>query len=134
VRDWGSWTDRELVDCDGQTIGTIDAVWPDAETERLTWGIVRTAFGHRPAYLPYADVVEDTNEVRLPYSEETITAAPEVDLDAPLEPVIAVRIVKHFAAARPPGPGTLPPPPPPPPKRPPGSASASAGEAQGMHR
>jgi PRC-barrel domain len=130
VTDWSSWRDRTLVDFDGRTIGTIEAVWPDAKTERFTWGIVRTALGHRPAYLPYAEVVESTDEIKSPYSAKTIRAAPAVYLDSPLEQRVAVKIVEHFAAARPPGPGTLPPPPPP--KRPPGSANASAGETEGV--
>jgi hypothetical protein len=131
VPDWINWRYLKLVDLNGQLVGTIDAVWPEEGTERFTWGVVRTPLGHRPAYLPDAKVIEGGKAIALPYSGETIRAAPAIDLNRNLDRAVARRVARYYMVAKPPGPGTGRPRPRPP-KRPPGSASAGAGEDKGM--
>lgn len=109
MTDWSTWTQGKLVDREGRTIGRIEAVVPDVKTQLPTWGIVKTGYGYRPTYLPYADIVEGM--VRPFYSEEAIRAAPAVEPGAPLTESVAMRIVEHYASSKPGGPPTLPPPP-----------------------
>jgi hypothetical protein len=125
---WSSWAHRTLVDSDGQTIGIIDEVWPEEQTGRLAWGMVRTTFGHRPVYLPDAELAEGSDEVILQYSRKAIFDAPEIHLDAPLEPATAEDIALHVMAVKPPG--TKIGRPRPPKRPPPGSANAGAGERE----
>ena len=67
---------------DGTNIGSVEAIYVDADTGEPEWAVVNTGwFGHRISFVPLKDATFDAGILTVPYDEETIRRAPTVEPD-----------------------------------------------------
>jgi uncharacterized protein (TIGR02271 family) len=74
-----------VVDEDGEKIGTVQDIYLDHETNEPEWVLVSTgALGGRSNFVPLSDATMEGNEIRVPYEKDKVQAAPSVDPDGQL--------------------------------------------------
>src|SRR5690349_1299870 len=74
------WRGRQLVDTDGDKVGTIEELFHDQDTEQPEWAAVRTGlFGTRLSFVPIESAQPDGEQVRVPFSKSQIKDAPKID-------------------------------------------------------
>lgn len=74
--------DAEVVDQDGDKVGSLDQVYLDNATGDPAWVTVRTGrFAGRRCFCPLSNAEIDGNQIRLPYSLSMIKAAPDIPID-----------------------------------------------------
>ena len=80
-----SWRDRDLIDNDGDKIGSIDEIYLDRETEQPEWAVVTTGlFGTKRTFVPLSDAQPLEDGVRVPFEKATVKDAPRIDPDGEL--------------------------------------------------
>src|SRR4051794_2168278 len=79
------WRGQELLDNDGQKIGTIDEIYVDTRTEQPEWALVKTGlFGGKGTFVPLSQASPDADGVRVPYEKSHVKDAPNIDPDGQL--------------------------------------------------
>ena len=74
------WRGRELVDADGDKVGTVEELFRDEETEQPEWAAVRTGlFGTKLSFVPIQNAEPTGEQVRVPFSKDQIKNAPKID-------------------------------------------------------
>lgn len=80
-----SWIDRDVIDVDGDKIGTITDIFYDDVTGRPEWMKIKTGLfgGSRFAPIAGARLVEEGDDLRMQVSfgKDTVKNAPDVDMD-----------------------------------------------------
>ena len=80
-----SWHRRDLIDRDGDKIGSIGDVYLDEQTGQPEWLTVKTGlFGMRESFVPIAKARAEGDTVRVPYTKSHVKDAPNVDADGAL--------------------------------------------------
>jgi len=80
-----SWRGRDLVDNDGDKIGSIDDIYLDRETDEPEWAVVTTGlFGTKRTFVPLTEAQPAEDGVRVPYEKATVKDAPRIDPDGEL--------------------------------------------------
>jgi sporulation protein YlmC with PRC-barrel domain len=83
-----------LRDRDGDTIGTVEEIYFDADTGAPEWALVSTGpFGTKRAFVP---VREATGTLRVPFDKATVKAAPKLDPDGQLSPSEEAELYRHY--------------------------------------
>ncbi|MET3923421.1 PRC-barrel domain-containing protein, partial [Arthrobacter sp. UYEF20] len=71
---------------DGDKIGPMGQVYLDEDTERPSWMTVRTGlFGISESFVPFEGALTEGQDIRVPYTKDQITDAPQLDTDLHLE-------------------------------------------------
>jgi uncharacterized protein (TIGR02271 family) len=92
-----SWHGRDLIDRDGDKIGSIGDVYLDEQTGQPEWLTVRTGlFGTRESFVPTVDARAEGDTVRVPYEKSQVKDAPNVDADGALSPDEESRLYRHY--------------------------------------
>ncbi len=92
-----SWHGRDLIDRDGDEIGSIGDVYIDDRTGQPEWLTVRTGlFGLRESFVPAADARAEGDTVRVPYEKSQVKDAPNVDADGALTHDEESRLYRHY--------------------------------------
>jgi sporulation protein YlmC with PRC-barrel domain len=92
-----SWHGRDLIDRDGDEIGSIGDVYVDDRTGQPEWLTVRTGlFGLRETFVPAAEARAEGDTVRVPYEKSQVKDAPNVDTDGALSPDEESRLYRHY--------------------------------------
>ena len=92
-----AWNGRNLIDRDGDKIGSIGDVYLDDETGRPEWLTVRTGlFGTRESFVPTAEARAEGDTVRVPYEKSQVKDAPNVDADGALSKEEEARLYRHY--------------------------------------
>jgi sporulation protein YlmC with PRC-barrel domain len=74
------WRGYELVDRDGEKIGSISDIYLDQETNEPEWATVKTGlFGLRQTFVPIRDATSEGDIVRIPFEKDRVKDAPNVD-------------------------------------------------------
>jgi hypothetical protein len=74
------WRGYELVDRDGDKIGSISEIFLDRETNEPEWATVKTGlFGRRQTFVPIRDATSEGDIVRIPFEKDHVKDAPNVD-------------------------------------------------------
>jgi uncharacterized protein (TIGR02271 family) len=74
------WRGREIVDADGDRVGTLEELFRDEETEQPEWAVVRTGmFGKKLSFVPIQGAEPTGEDVRVPFSKDQINDAPKID-------------------------------------------------------
>ena len=74
------WRGRELVDADGEKIGTVEELFRDEDTDQPEWAAVSTGmFGKKLSFVPIQDAEASGESVRVPFSKSQIKDAPKID-------------------------------------------------------
>jgi len=87
----------QVVDADGDTVGTVNEVYLDDETDRLSWVTIATGwFGLGESFVPLdrADIGPD--RIRVPFDKATIKNAPRYQSGAPLTPQDEDGLYRHY--------------------------------------
>jgi uncharacterized protein (TIGR02271 family) len=71
---------HNLVDSNGDKIGSIEEIYLDAETNEPEWALVNTGlFGTKSTFVPLRDASEDGETLRVPYDKPKVKDAPNMD-------------------------------------------------------
>ena len=74
-----------VVDQDGDKIGTVQDIYLDHETNEPEWVLVSTGMvGGRGNFVPLNDATMEGNEIRVPFTKDKVKDAPSVDPDGQL--------------------------------------------------
>ncbi|MGO0575187.1 PRC-barrel domain-containing protein [Ornithinimicrobium panacihumi] len=77
--------DAEVVDQDGERVGSLGEVYVDNRTGHPAWATVRTGwFAGRKVFVPLATAELRDGRVLVPYSTEMIKRAPDIAPDGHL--------------------------------------------------
>jgi uncharacterized protein (TIGR02271 family) len=99
-----SWRGRDLIDRDGDEIGSIGEVYFDDRTGQPEWLTVKTGlFGLRESFVPAAEARAEGDTVRVPYEKSQVKDAPNVDTDGALSHDEESRLYRHYGLSEGPG-------------------------------
>jgi len=100
VTDAYEWRGRDVVDSDGDKIGTLEEVYLDTDTGRPEWATVKTGLlGTKQSFVPLRDANPSSGGVTVPYSKATVKDAPSVDPDGELSTDEEQRLYEHYGIA-----------------------------------
>src|SRR5690242_17492809 len=92
-----SWRGRDLVDNDGDKIGSIDDIYLDRETDEPEWAVVTTGlFGTKRTFVPLADAEPSNDGVRVPFEKAQVKDAPRIDPDGALSHEEEHQLYAHY--------------------------------------
>src|SRR4051812_1607321 len=92
-----SWRGQNLVDADGDKIGTIDEIYLDAETNEPEWAVVSTGlFGNKQSFVPLGDANAGGDGIRVPFEKATVKDAPRIDPDGRLSQEEERELYRHY--------------------------------------
>jgi len=93
------WRGRSVVDRGGEKIGTLREIYLD-QSDRAAWGAIHTAlFGLRQTLVPLSDARLEGDRLRLPYEQDHVKAAPNVDPDVQLTTQEEEQLYHHYGMA-----------------------------------
>ena len=96
-----SWHRRDLIDRDGDKIGSIGDVYLDEQTGQPEWLTVKTGlFGTRESFVPIAEARAEGDTVRVPYEKSHVKDAPNVDADGALSHDEESQLYRHYGRGR----------------------------------
>ena len=72
----------EVVDQNGDKVGSVGQIYLDDQTQRPTWVTVKTGlFGTKETFVPLDQASQDGERIRVPYTKDFIKDAPNMDAD-----------------------------------------------------
>jgi uncharacterized protein (TIGR02271 family) len=94
------WRGRDVIDSDGEKIGTLEEVYLDTGSGRPEWAAVKTGlFGMKQSFVPLRDANPVRGAVAVPYSKDQVKDAPSIDPDGDLSPEEEHRLYTHYGLA-----------------------------------
>ncbi len=88
---------RTVLDNQGNKVGTIDEVYIDPDTQRPQWGVIRNGIlGRKGIFVPLVDATPEGGDLRLPFSRDKVTGAPEVDADGEISVDEEAALAAHY--------------------------------------
>jgi uncharacterized protein (TIGR02271 family) len=92
------WRGREIVDADGDKVGTLEELFRDEDTEQPEWAVVRTGmFGTKLSFVPIQGAEPAGEDVRVPFSKAQIKDAPKIDdSDGQLSQQEEAQLYEHY--------------------------------------
>jgi uncharacterized protein (TIGR02271 family) len=97
LEDIRTWRGRDVVDSDGDKIGTLDDVYLDRQSGEPEWGAIRTGlFGTKVSFAPLREASPTGEEIRIPYDKSHVKDAPNVEADGELSSEEEQRLYEHY--------------------------------------
>lgn len=93
-----SWEGAEVVDRDGERLGTCVGVFADIDTDLTEWLQVDVA-GHRTTFVPALDATELGERVQVRFAKAQVLSAPEIGEDVELSQREEERLYSHYGVA-----------------------------------
>ena len=91
------WRGQELLDNDGDKIGTIEEIYLDTDTDRPEWALVKTGlFGGKGTFVPLQQADPTPAGVQVPFEKSHVKDAPNVDPDGELSPSEEQTLYRHY--------------------------------------
>ena len=91
------WEGRELVDRDGEKVGTIEALYSAEEARTPAWAAVRTGlFGTKLTFVPVGAAQPSGEHVRVPFAKDHIKDAPRVEPEGELAVDEEAELYRHY--------------------------------------
>jgi sporulation protein YlmC with PRC-barrel domain len=91
------WRGNELIDRDGDKIGTIGEIYLDIETDAPEWATVKTGlFGTKHTFVPIRDATAEGDIVRIPFEKSHVKDAPTVDPEGELGEAEERELYNHY--------------------------------------
>jgi uncharacterized protein (TIGR02271 family) len=95
-----AWNGRNLIDRDGDKVGSIADVYLDEQTGTPEWLAVNTGlFGTKVSFVPTAEARTEGDDVRVPYEKSHIKDSPNVEADGALSEEEEARLYRHYDVA-----------------------------------
>jgi hypothetical protein len=92
-----AWRGRTVVDRAGEKIGTLRDIYLD-EDQRPHWGSVHTGLlGLRETLVPLGEAREQGDVLQLPFEQQHVKNAPDLDPDAQLSAEEEDALYRHYA-------------------------------------
>ena len=96
---WEDWVGADVVDDDGDKIGSIQNIYMDRSTGQPEWLAVKTGlFGSNSSFVPIQGAAAADEDLRVPYSKDLVKDAPNVDEDGEgyLSPEEERQLYEHY--------------------------------------
>ena len=91
------WEGRELIDRDGEKVGTIDALYQAGDTHRPEWAAVRTGlFGSKLSFVPIAGAQPSGEHVQVQFARDQIKDAPRIEPAGELTADQEAELYRHY--------------------------------------
>jgi uncharacterized protein (TIGR02271 family) len=91
------WQGSTLKDRDGETIGKIDAIYVDQQTDKPEWALVNTGlFGRQSSFVPLAGASPRGGDVVADVDVAQVKDAPKMDADAELSEQQEAELFRHY--------------------------------------
>jgi uncharacterized protein (TIGR02271 family) len=91
------WRGQDLLDNDGQKIGTIDEIYVDSRTEQPEWALVKTGlFGGKGTFVPLSQANPTGDGVQVPYEKSHVKDAPNIESDGELSQSEERTLYEHY--------------------------------------
>jgi uncharacterized protein (TIGR02271 family) len=92
-----NWRGQDLVDNDGDKIGSIEDIYLDRETDQPEWAVVTTGlFGTKRTFVPLQDAQPHEGGIRVPYEKAAVKDAPKVEADGELSHEEERALYQHY--------------------------------------
>jgi len=92
-----AWRGRNLVDRDGDKIGSVEEVYVDRQSGEPEWLAVKTGlFGSKLSFVPIAEADASGDEVRVPYEKAQVKDSPNIESDGELSPDEESQLYRHY--------------------------------------
>jgi uncharacterized protein (TIGR02271 family) len=92
-----AWRGRNLVDRDGDKIGSVEEVYVDRQSGEPEWLAVKTGlFGSKLSFVPLAEADASGDEVRVPYEKAQVKDSPSIESDGELSPEEESQLYRHY--------------------------------------
>ena len=92
-----NWRGRDLVDNDGDKIGSIEDIYLDRETDEPEWAVVTTGlFGTKRTFVPLSEAQPGDDAVRVPFEKSAVKDAPKIDADGELSRDEERALYQHY--------------------------------------
>jgi uncharacterized protein (TIGR02271 family) len=91
------WRGRELVDREGDKIGTVVELYLDQETDQPEWVTVKTGlFGSKVTFVPIQQATTRGEDVQVPFEKAQVKDAPNIDPEGALSQDEEARLYDHY--------------------------------------
>jgi uncharacterized protein (TIGR02271 family) len=91
------WRGQELLDNDGEKIGTIEEIYLDTETDQPEWALVKTGlFGGKGTFVPLQQANPTGDGVQVPFEKAHVKDAPNIDPDGELSRSEERTLYEHY--------------------------------------
>jgi len=91
------WRGQELLDNDGEKVGTIEEIYLDTDTDRPEWALVKTGlFGGKGTFVPLAQANPSGDGVQVPFEKDHVKDAPSIDPDGQLSRSEERTLYEHY--------------------------------------
>jgi uncharacterized protein (TIGR02271 family) len=92
------WRGRDIVDSDGDKVGTLEELFRDEDTDQPEWAVVKTGmFGTKLTFVPIQGAEPVGEDVRVPFSKSQIKDAPKIDdSDGQLSQDEEAQLYEHY--------------------------------------
>ena len=92
-----SWTGREVVDENGDKIGTVEELYRDEDSNEPEWAAVRTGlFGTKLTFVPIQAATTSGEHIRVPFEKSHVKDAPNVEPDGQLSQQEEQSLYSHY--------------------------------------
>jgi uncharacterized protein (TIGR02271 family) len=92
-----NWRGRNMVDANGDKIGTIEEIYLDTETDEPEWAVVTTGlFGTKQSFVPVGDAHSTGDGIQVPFEKATVKDAPKMDPDGRLSQGEERELYTHY--------------------------------------
>jgi uncharacterized protein (TIGR02271 family) len=86
-----------VVDETGSKIGTVKDIYLDQQTNEPEWALVSTGLvGGKGNFVPLAQATMEGNDIRVPYSKDTVSGAPSIDPDGQLSQQEEAELYRYY--------------------------------------
>ena len=92
------WKGHDVVDSDGEKLGSVEEVYVDAESGRPQWLLVKRGLLALGTTFVPADGAEDGDDgqVRVPYSKQSVSDAPHYEPGVEVDTEREAAIYRHY--------------------------------------
>ena len=91
------WRGADLVDRDGDKIGTIEEIYLDSQSNQPEWALVNTGlFGTKSTFVPIRDASREGDDLQVPVEKAQVKDAPSIDSDGALSPQEESELYRHY--------------------------------------
>jgi len=92
------WRGRDIIDADGDKVGTLEELFRDEDTQEPEWAAVRTGmFGTKLSFVPIQGAEPRGEDVQVLFSKAQIKDAPRIDdSDGQLSQDEEARLYEHY--------------------------------------
>jgi uncharacterized protein (TIGR02271 family) len=87
----------DLLDREGDKIGSIEEIYLDAETNEPEWALVSTGmFGTKSTFVPIRDASLEGEALQVPYDKSQVKDAPKMEPDGQLSQREEAELYRHY--------------------------------------